>query len=233
MSPDGRKAFSCGDDKARPSRHTQGSLRVPLGQGYRLEEPRERNLEWILPQLPYTGQLHRRFSFGSLKPQHVQKEAAKMWSIKPKACIISEEAEARRLFLGFGVAGVAAVRKRAGGVQHGLHSRGKDLKSPTAWRDESEQFETLTLCIADSRPSITIGSGLCSSRLETRRLVGIGPVKHSWLHGRSLAVLQRSLRTLHPAWTSEVDVWDYNRSTPLSSFEWGCERVITATCPSF
>ena len=97
----------------------------------------------------------------------------------------------------------------------------------------SEQFETLTLCIADSRPSITIGSGLCSSRLETRRLVGIGPVKHSWLHGRSLAVLQRSLRTLHPAWTSEVDVWDYNRSTPLSSFEWGCERVITATCPSF
>lgn len=24
-----------------------------------------------------------------------------------------------------------------------------------------------------------------------------------------------------------VDVWDYNRSTPLSSFEWGCERVIT------
>lgn len=26
---------------------------------------------------------------------------------------------------------------------------------------------------------------------------------------------------------SEVDVWDYNRSTPLSSFEWGCERVIT------
>jgi len=25
-----------------------------------------------------------------------------------------------------------------------------------------------------------------------------------------------------------VDVWDYSRSTPLSSFEWGCERVITA-----
>jgi len=25
-----------------------------------------------------------------------------------------------------------------------------------------------------------------------------------------------------------VDVWDYNRSAPLSSFEWGCERVITA-----
>mmetsp|Transcript_104211 Transcript_104211/g.185135 ORF Transcript_104211/g.185135 Transcript_104211/m.185135 type:complete len:447 (-) Transcript_104211:98-1438(-) len=25
-----------------------------------------------------------------------------------------------------------------------------------------------------------------------------------------------------------VDVWDYNRSSPLSSFEWGCERVITA-----
>jgi len=25
-----------------------------------------------------------------------------------------------------------------------------------------------------------------------------------------------------------VDLWDYNRSTPLSSFEWGCERVITA-----
>mmetsp|Transcript_19701 Transcript_19701/g.35664 ORF Transcript_19701/g.35664 Transcript_19701/m.35664 type:complete len:447 (+) Transcript_19701:79-1419(+) len=25
-----------------------------------------------------------------------------------------------------------------------------------------------------------------------------------------------------------VDVWDYERSTPLSSFEWGCERVITA-----
>lgn len=25
-----------------------------------------------------------------------------------------------------------------------------------------------------------------------------------------------------------VDVWDYARSTPLSSFEWGCERVITA-----
>lgn len=25
----------------------------------------------------------------------------------------------------------------------------------------------------------------------------------------------------------QVDVWDYNRSAPLSSFEWGCERVIT------
>jgi len=25
-----------------------------------------------------------------------------------------------------------------------------------------------------------------------------------------------------------VDVWDYNRSAPLSSFEWGCERIITA-----
>jgi len=25
-----------------------------------------------------------------------------------------------------------------------------------------------------------------------------------------------------------VDVWDYARSTPLSSFEWGCERIITA-----
>ncbi|CAJ1450927.1 unnamed protein product [Effrenium voratum] len=25
-----------------------------------------------------------------------------------------------------------------------------------------------------------------------------------------------------------VDVWDYNRSAPLSTFEWGCERVITA-----
>mmetsp|Transcript_28016 Transcript_28016/g.80780 ORF Transcript_28016/g.80780 Transcript_28016/m.80780 type:complete len:446 (-) Transcript_28016:231-1568(-) len=25
-----------------------------------------------------------------------------------------------------------------------------------------------------------------------------------------------------------VDLWDYNRSAPLSSFEWGCERVITA-----
>jgi WD repeat and SOF domain-containing protein 1 len=25
-----------------------------------------------------------------------------------------------------------------------------------------------------------------------------------------------------------VDVWDYNRSAPLSSFEWGCERVITS-----
>mmetsp|Transcript_40877 Transcript_40877/g.89466 ORF Transcript_40877/g.89466 Transcript_40877/m.89466 type:complete len:446 (-) Transcript_40877:85-1422(-) len=25
-----------------------------------------------------------------------------------------------------------------------------------------------------------------------------------------------------------VDVWDYNRSAPLSSFEWGCERVIFA-----
>mmetsp|Transcript_73334 Transcript_73334/g.203479 ORF Transcript_73334/g.203479 Transcript_73334/m.203479 type:complete len:446 (-) Transcript_73334:97-1434(-) len=25
-----------------------------------------------------------------------------------------------------------------------------------------------------------------------------------------------------------VDVWDYNRSAPLSSFEWGCDRVITA-----
>jgi len=25
-----------------------------------------------------------------------------------------------------------------------------------------------------------------------------------------------------------VDVWDYQRSAPLSSFEWGCERVITA-----
>lgn len=25
-----------------------------------------------------------------------------------------------------------------------------------------------------------------------------------------------------------VDVWDYSRSTPLSSFEWGCERIITA-----
>jgi len=24
-----------------------------------------------------------------------------------------------------------------------------------------------------------------------------------------------------------VDVWDYNRSQPLSSFEWGCERIIT------
>eukprot|EP00933_Yihiella_yeosuensis_P007186 TRINITY_DN112114_c0_g1_i1.p1 TRINITY_DN112114_c0_g1~~TRINITY_DN112114_c0_g1_i1.p1 ORF type:complete len:448 (-),score=88.32 TRINITY_DN112114_c0_g1_i1:126-1469(-) len=24
-----------------------------------------------------------------------------------------------------------------------------------------------------------------------------------------------------------VDVWDYNRSAPLNSFEWGCERVIT------
>lgn len=25
-----------------------------------------------------------------------------------------------------------------------------------------------------------------------------------------------------------VDVWDYNRSSPLSSYEWGCDRVITA-----
>lgn len=25
-----------------------------------------------------------------------------------------------------------------------------------------------------------------------------------------------------------VDVWDYNRSSPLSSFEWGCERVIVS-----
>mmetsp|Transcript_56720 Transcript_56720/g.122095 ORF Transcript_56720/g.122095 Transcript_56720/m.122095 type:complete len:447 (+) Transcript_56720:72-1412(+) len=25
-----------------------------------------------------------------------------------------------------------------------------------------------------------------------------------------------------------VDVWDFQRSTPLSSFEWGCDRVITA-----
>lgn len=25
-----------------------------------------------------------------------------------------------------------------------------------------------------------------------------------------------------------VDVWDYQRSNPLNSFEWGCERVITA-----
>lgn len=25
-----------------------------------------------------------------------------------------------------------------------------------------------------------------------------------------------------------VDVWDHNRSTPLSTFEWGCERVISA-----
>eukprot|EP00913_Durusdinium_trenchii_P000299 g273.t1 len=25
-----------------------------------------------------------------------------------------------------------------------------------------------------------------------------------------------------------VDVWDYSRSTPVSSFEWGCERVITS-----
>mmetsp|Transcript_23716 Transcript_23716/g.68564 ORF Transcript_23716/g.68564 Transcript_23716/m.68564 type:complete len:446 (+) Transcript_23716:76-1413(+) len=25
-----------------------------------------------------------------------------------------------------------------------------------------------------------------------------------------------------------VDVWDYNRSSPLSSFEWGCERVISS-----
>lgn len=25
-----------------------------------------------------------------------------------------------------------------------------------------------------------------------------------------------------------VDVWDYNRSSPLNSFEWGCERVIMA-----
>jgi len=25
-----------------------------------------------------------------------------------------------------------------------------------------------------------------------------------------------------------VDVWDYNRSAPLSSFEWGCERVIAS-----
>lgn len=25
-----------------------------------------------------------------------------------------------------------------------------------------------------------------------------------------------------------VDVWDHNRSAPLSSFEWGCDRVITA-----
>jgi len=24
-----------------------------------------------------------------------------------------------------------------------------------------------------------------------------------------------------------LDVWDYNRSQPLSSFEWGCERIIT------
>lgn len=24
-----------------------------------------------------------------------------------------------------------------------------------------------------------------------------------------------------------VEVWDYNRSSPLSSFEWGCERIIT------
>jgi len=24
-----------------------------------------------------------------------------------------------------------------------------------------------------------------------------------------------------------VDVWDYNRSAPLSSFEWGCDRVLT------
>merc|ERR1740138_1370707 len=25
-----------------------------------------------------------------------------------------------------------------------------------------------------------------------------------------------------------VDVWDYQRSAPLSSFEWGCERVIAS-----
>merc|ERR1719361_2029085 len=25
-----------------------------------------------------------------------------------------------------------------------------------------------------------------------------------------------------------VDVWDYERSAPLNSFEWGCERVIAA-----
>jgi len=30
---------------------------------------------------------------------------------------------------------------------------------------------------------------------------------------------------------SEVDVWDYSRSTPVSSFEWGCERVITVRTP--
>lgn len=24
-----------------------------------------------------------------------------------------------------------------------------------------------------------------------------------------------------------VDLWDYNRSSPLSSFEWGCDRIIT------
>ena len=83
----------------------------------------------------------------------------------------------------------------------------------------SMQLGTLTL-IVDPRLSITIGSGLCSSRLETRRLVGIS------------TVLQRPSRTLNPARTPQVDVWDYNRSTPLSSFEWGCERVITATCLS-
>mmetsp|Transcript_47975 Transcript_47975/g.98975 ORF Transcript_47975/g.98975 Transcript_47975/m.98975 type:complete len:447 (-) Transcript_47975:54-1394(-) len=85
MSPDGRKAFSCGDDKA-----------------------------------------------------------AKMWSIKPKACVISEEAEA--------VYNMAYIP---------------------------------------------------------------GAIDHHWQRPMFVTV------------GDTVDVWDYNRSTPLSSFEWGCERVIT------
>ena len=42
--------------------------------------------------------------------------------------------------------------------------------------------------------------------------------------GAMILQLSADLRHLRG---SQVDAWDYNRSAPLSSFEWGCERVIT------
>jgi WD repeat and SOF domain-containing protein 1 len=65
------------------------------------------------------------------------------------------------------------------------------------------------------------------------------------LHERDMEISEEPVGTYHTAsipnaidhhWKKPmfvtvgdtVDVWDYARSTPLSSFEWGCERVITA-----
>jgi len=51
----------------------------------------------------------------------------------------------------------------------------------------------------------------------------------STFHGTSIAngIDHHWTKPLFVTTGDTVDVWDYHRSAPLSSFEWGCERIIT------
>lgn len=242
VSPDGTKAFSCGDDKARffAEKGENSDSFSPLAPHFSMHDVSAgcQNVAYSSESLwdfgGATGLVSARtlratvlcfipdgrLASFCLNITHGEKAYKGQWF----QGLRQFPSFSRHTYLEHFMHATSVM---PGFVSHGLHSWSLDLGRvrPFCWPWKNESC----------RPLITIGRSPCSWQLVILHL-GM-----PWqLLGTSWWNLTFCLRVrlfrIHVcvSWYlkfrqtfEQVDVWDYNRSAPLSSFEWGCERVIT------